>query len=124
MSLAQSLGAKLDIVKTTWSTLKSDLEANGLDITMGKITITLDRQKAGCSPTRLFKRQDADHALRRRAEIRDDRGDRSAGRAGDRQSRRNHRAPRSGSLQKISAIIQWSDNTTIFDALIEGKRIS
>jgi membrane-bound lytic murein transglycosylase MltF len=40
MSLAQSLGVKLDIVKTTWSTLKSDLEANGLDMAMGEITIT------------------------------------------------------------------------------------
>jgi cyclohexadienyl dehydratase len=41
MSLAQSLGVKLDIVKTSWSTLKSDLEANSFDIAMGGITITL-----------------------------------------------------------------------------------
>ena len=44
MSLAQSLGVKLEIVKTSWSTLKSDLEANSFDIAMGGITITLDRQ--------------------------------------------------------------------------------
>jgi cyclohexadienyl dehydratase len=29
MSLAQSLGVKLEIVKTSWPTLKSDLEAGG-----------------------------------------------------------------------------------------------
>jgi cyclohexadienyl dehydratase len=45
MSLAQSLGVKLDIVKTSWSTLRSDLETNSFDIAMGGITITLDRQK-------------------------------------------------------------------------------
>src|SRR6202035_4402726 len=48
MSLAQSLGVRLEIVKTSWSTLKSDLEANSFDIAMGGITITLDRQKTGC----------------------------------------------------------------------------
>src|ERR1700722_13145872 len=45
MSLAQSLGVKLDIVKTSWSTLKSDLETDSFDIAMGGITITLDRQR-------------------------------------------------------------------------------
>jgi cyclohexadienyl dehydratase len=47
MDLAQSLGVRLEIVKTSWSTLKSDLEANSFDIAMGGITITLDRQKMG-----------------------------------------------------------------------------
>ena len=32
MGLAQSLGVRLEIVKTSWSTLKSDLEANSFDI--------------------------------------------------------------------------------------------
>jgi cyclohexadienyl dehydratase len=45
MSLAQSLGVKLDVVKTSWSTLRSDLETNSFDIAMGGVTITLDRQK-------------------------------------------------------------------------------
>ena len=63
MSLAQSLGAKLDIVKTSWSTLKSDLEANGLDMAMGEITITLDRQKVGLFSNRSFQ------AVRRRSRI-------------------------------------------------------
>ena len=47
MSLAQSLGVRLEIVKTSWSTLRSDLETNSFDIAMGGITITLDRQKIG-----------------------------------------------------------------------------
>ena len=55
MSLAQSLGVRLEIVKTSWSTLKSDVEANSFDIAMGGITITLDRQKMGCSPTLSFQ---------------------------------------------------------------------
>jgi cyclohexadienyl dehydratase len=54
MSLAQSLGVKLNIVKTTWSTLKSDLEANSFDIAMGGITITLDRQKIGLFSNSVF----------------------------------------------------------------------
>ena len=45
MSLAQSLGVKLDVVKTSWPTLRSDLETNSFDIAMGGVTITLDRQK-------------------------------------------------------------------------------
>jgi cyclohexadienyl dehydratase len=53
-SLAQSLGVGLEFVKTTWSTLKSDLEANSFDIAMGGITITLDRQKIGLFSNPVF----------------------------------------------------------------------
>jgi cyclohexadienyl dehydratase len=60
MSLAQSLGVKFDIVKMSWSTLKSDQEANSFDIAMGGIT--LDRQKMGL-PTQSFR------AARRRSRI-------------------------------------------------------
>jgi cyclohexadienyl dehydratase len=54
MNLAQSLGVRLEIVKTSWSTLKSDLDANSFDIAMGGITITLDRQKMGSFSNRVF----------------------------------------------------------------------
>ena len=54
MSLARSLGVRLEIVKTSWSTLKSDLEANSFDIAMGGITITLDRQKTGLFSNPIF----------------------------------------------------------------------
>jgi hypothetical protein len=63
MSLAQSLGVRLEMVKTSWSTLKSDLQTNSFDIAMGGITITLDRQRTGCSPTLSFQ------AARRRSRI-------------------------------------------------------
>jgi cyclohexadienyl dehydratase len=63
MSLAQSLGVKLDIVKTTWSVLRSDLEASRFDIAMGGITITLDRQKVGLFSNPYFQ------AVRRRSRI-------------------------------------------------------
>jgi cyclohexadienyl dehydratase len=59
MSLAQSLGVRLEIVKTSWPTLKSDLQTNSFDIAMGGITITLDRQNMGLFQPRLFRRQDA-----------------------------------------------------------------
>jgi cyclohexadienyl dehydratase len=86
MSLAQSLDVRLEIVKTSWSTLKSDLQTNSFDIAMGGITITLDRQKMHVivNPGGTNERFDRAH------------------------------------LQKAT-IIQWSDNTTIFDALVEGK---
>jgi hypothetical protein len=45
VSFAQSLGVRLEIVKTSWSALSADLEANSFDIAMGGVTITLDRQK-------------------------------------------------------------------------------
>ena len=69
---------------------------------------------------RLFKRQDADHALRRGNEIRNDGGDRSTGCARDRQSRRTNKHFDRAHLQK-AAIVPWRDNATIFDALVEGK---
>jgi cyclohexadienyl dehydratase len=36
-SLAQLLGVRLEIVKTSWPTLKSDLEANSFDIAMSQV---------------------------------------------------------------------------------------
>jgi ABC-type amino acid transport substrate-binding protein len=37
MSLAQSLGVRLEIVKTSWSALKSDLGRNSFDIAMSQV---------------------------------------------------------------------------------------
>jgi len=59
MSLAQSLGVRLDIVKTSWPKLKSDLEANSFDIAMGGITrgpggvvkVTAVRRLVGHTPS-------------------------------------------------------------------------
>jgi ABC-type amino acid transport substrate-binding protein len=63
MSLAQSLGVKLDIVKTSWSTLRSDLETNSFDIAMGGVTITLERQRIGLFTNPVFQ------AARRRSRV-------------------------------------------------------
>lgn len=44
-SLAKSLGAKLELVQTSWPHLMADLLADKFDIAMGGITITLPRAK-------------------------------------------------------------------------------
>src|SRR5580704_2500287 len=121
MSLAQSLGVRLEIVKTSWSTLKSDLQTNSFDIAMGGITITLDRQKIGLfsNPVLASGKTPITHC-------------------GDEQTYQtiaaidqpgvhvivnpggtNERFDRVH-LQKAT-IVPWSDNATIFDALVEGK---
>lgn len=43
--LAQSLGVKLVLVKTSWSDLMKDLLADKFDIAMGGISVTLQRQR-------------------------------------------------------------------------------
>lgn len=44
-NLAESLGVKLEIVPTTWSTLLADLGAGKFDVGMGGISVNLARQK-------------------------------------------------------------------------------
>lgn len=44
-SLANSLGAKVKWVKTSWKTLMPDFVAGKCDIAMGGVSVTLDRQK-------------------------------------------------------------------------------
>lgn len=46
-SLAKALGVKLEIVPTTWKTLKADLEADKYDVGMGGISVTADRAAVG-----------------------------------------------------------------------------
>jgi cyclohexadienyl dehydratase len=121
MSLAQSLGVKLDIVKTSWSTLKSDLEANSFDIAMGGITITLDRQKIGLFSSPVFSSGKTpithcgDEPKYETIAAIDQPGVHVIVNPGG----TNERFDRAH-LQKAT-IIQWSDNATIFDALVEGK---
>ena len=63
MSLARSLGVKLDIVKTTSSSHESDLEANSFDIAMGGSPSPSIARKWDCSPIPSFQ------AARRRSRI-------------------------------------------------------
>ena len=44
-NLAESLGVKLEIVPTTWSTLLADLKGDKFDVGMGGISVNLARQK-------------------------------------------------------------------------------
>ena len=121
MSLAQSLGVRLEIVKTSWSTLKSDLEANNFDIAMGGITITLDRQKIGLFSNPVFSSGKTpithcgDESKYGTIAAIDQPGVHVIVNPGG----TNERFDRAH-LQKAT-IVQWSDNATIFDALVEGK---
>jgi cyclohexadienyl dehydratase len=120
-SLAQALGVRLEIVKTSWSTLKSDLEANSFDIAMGGITITLDRQKAGLFSNPVFSSGKTpithcgDEPKYETIAAIDQPGVHVIVNPGGTNERfdRVH-------LQKAT-IVPWADNATIFDALAEGK---
>jgi cyclohexadienyl dehydratase len=115
MSLAQSLGVKLEIVKTSWSTLKSDLEANSFDVAMGGITITLDRQKTGLFSDLVFSSGETpithcgDEPKYETMAAIDQFGVHVIVNPGG----TNERADRAH-LQKAT-IVPWSDNVTIFD---------
>jgi cyclohexadienyl dehydratase len=120
-SLAQSLGVRLDIVKTSWPTLKSDLEANSFDIAMGGVTITLDRQRTGLFSNPVFSSGKTpithcgDESKYGTIATIDQPGVRVIVNPGG----TNERFDRAH-LQKAT-IVPWSDNATIFDALLEGK---
>ena len=121
LSLAQSLGVRLEIVKTSWPTLKSDLEANRFDIAMGGITITLDRQKTGLFSNPVFSSGKTpithcgDEPKYGTITAIDQPGVRVIVNPGG----TNERFDRAH-LQKAT-IVPWGDNATIFDALLEGK---
>ena len=98
-NLARSLGVRLEIVKTSWPGLQSDLQADRFDIAMGGITITLDRQKAGLFSTPVFSSgKTPDRPVRGRGEI-PDRGAGSTRRACASSSIRA--APMSASTMRI-----------------------
>jgi cyclohexadienyl dehydratase len=46
-ALARLLGATVEIVPTTWKTMKSDLQADRFDIAMGGVSVTPDRAAVG-----------------------------------------------------------------------------
>jgi cyclohexadienyl dehydratase len=121
MSLARSLGVRLEIVKTTWPTLKADLEANRFDIAMGGITITLDRQKTGLFSNPVFSSGKTpiahcgDEPKYGTVAAIDQPGVRVIVNPGG----TNERFDRAH-LEKAT-IVPWADNATIFAALAEGR---
>jgi cyclohexadienyl dehydratase len=46
-SLARTLGVRLEIIPTAWTSLKSDLQADRFDIAMGGVSVTADRAAIG-----------------------------------------------------------------------------
>ena len=46
-ALGKALGVKVEYVQTAWPKMMADFEADKFDITMGGVSITLDRQKKG-----------------------------------------------------------------------------
>lgn len=118
--LANRLGVALQLVQTTWSNVISDLDTR-CDLAMGGISITLDRaQKARFSQPYL---QDGKAAIARCAEAPkyraladiDQPGVRvvvnPGGTNADFDRANLHRA----------TIVNYADNTTIFDEIITGK---
>jgi cyclohexadienyl dehydratase len=119
-NLALSLGVKLEIVKTSWPTLKSDLEADKFDIAMGGITITLDRQKAGLFSTPVFSSGKTpithcgDEAKYQTLAQIDQPGVRVIVNPGGTNERFDK-----AHLHNVT-LVPWNDNATIFDALAHG----
>jgi cyclohexadienyl dehydratase len=116
---------KLEMVTTSWLTLKSDLEANSFDIAMGGITIAQDRQKIGLFSNPVFSsgKTPITHCgdepkyepkYETIAAI-----DQPGVHVSVTPGRTNERFDRAH-LQNAT-IVQWSDNAPIFDALVEGK---
>lgn len=120
-SLSKSLGVKLEIVRTSWPTLKSDLEADKFDIAMGGITITLDRQRIGLFSTPVFASGKTpighcgDEAKYQTLAQIDQPGVRVIVNPGGTNERFDK-----AHLQQAT-IVPWNDNATIFDALAGGK---
>jgi cyclohexadienyl dehydratase len=120
-NLAESLGVKLEIVKTSWPALKSDLEAGKFVVAMGGITITLDRQMVGLFSTPVLSSGKApithcgDEAKYETLAQIDQPGVRVIVNPGGTNERFDK-----AYLQKAT-IVPWKDNATIFNALAEGK---
>jgi cyclohexadienyl dehydratase len=54
-ALGKALGVKVEYVKTAWPQLMKDFEADKFDITMGGVSVTLDRQKKGAFSTPIMR---------------------------------------------------------------------
>ncbi|ERI13010.1 cyclohexadienyl dehydratase [Brucella sp. NBRC 14130] len=120
-SLAKALGARLEIVETSWPTLTQDFRDDKFDIAMGGVSITLERQKIG-----LFSRPYVEDGkapiarcadkdkFRTIAEI-DKPGVKVIANPGGTNSIFVH------DNIKQAQIIPWKDNKSIFDALAAGE---
>jgi cyclohexadienyl dehydratase len=120
-NLAESLGVKLEIVRTSWPTLKSDLETNRFDIAMGGITITLERQRVGLFSTPVFTtgKTPITHCGDETRYETLTQIDQPAVRLIVNPGGTNERFDKAHLHN--ATIVPWRDNATIFDALAQGK---
>ncbi len=120
-ALGDALGVKVVFVPTTWSSLARDLQVNAFDIVMGGVSITLDRQKIGFfsdpylrdGKTPIAQCSDASK-YQTLADI-----DRPGVRVIVNPGGTNERFDRA--RLHAADILVHADNTTIFDALAEGR---
>jgi chorismate mutase-like protein len=118
--LAHSLGVKLQIVPTTWSTLMQDFSAGRFDVALGGVSVTLERQKTAFfsipyvrdGKTPIARCVDA-AKYQTIAQI-DQPGVRVIVNPGG----TNERFARAHITQADLAV--WTDNVTIFDRLVRG----
>jgi cyclohexadienyl dehydratase len=119
--LAKALGVRVELVPTSWPTMMKDLEADQFDISMGGVSVSLERQKKalysisylrdGKTPITRCENQARFQTL---AQI-DQPGVRlivNPGGTNERFARANI---------KIAAITVYPDNVTIFDQIVAGK---
>jgi cyclohexadienyl dehydratase len=120
-ALGHALGAKVELVPTTWGGLLADLAADKFDLAMGGISVTLERQKTAFFSTPLVRTGKA--AIARCAE-QDHFGslaaiDRPGVKVLTNPGGTNERFDRA--TLKAADIVVFPDNAKIFDELAAGR---
>ncbi|QXI27472.1 transporter substrate-binding domain-containing protein [Pseudomonas vanderleydeniana] len=119
--LAQSMGAKLQLVPTTWPTLMNDLQADHFDLAISGISVNMERQRQaffsqpyqrdGKTPITLCSRQQAFQTL--------EQIDQPQVTAIVNPGGTNEKFARANLKQ--ARIIVHQDNVTIFQQIVDGK---
>ncbi|WP_273820207.1 transporter substrate-binding domain-containing protein [Pseudomonas asplenii] len=119
--LAQSMGAKLQLVPTTWPTLMNDLQADHFDLAISGISVNMERQRKaffsqpyqrdGKTPITLCSRQQAFQTL--------EQIDRPQVTAIVNPGGTNEKFARANLKQ--ARIVVHDDNVTIFQQIVDGK---
>ncbi|KPA93202.1 cyclohexadienyl dehydratase [Pseudomonas asplenii] len=119
--LAQSMGAKLQLVPTTWPTLMNDLQADHFDLAISGISVNMERQRKaffsqpyqrdGKTPITLCSRQQAFQTL--------EQIDQPQVTAIVNPGGTNEKFARANLKQ--ARIVVHDDNVTIFQQIVDGK---
>jgi len=120
-ALGRALGAKVELVPTTWGGLLADLAADKFDLAMGGISVTLERQKTAFFSTPLVRTGKAAIARctnqQRFASLADI--DRPGTKVLTNPGGTNERFDRA--TLKAADIVVFPDNAKIFDELVAGR---